>query len=264
MSGDWLEALARIRSRGEPAVIVTVAEAEGSAPREAGAKMVVTSAGLHGTIGGGMLEFQAAARARALLEAGSPSPVLEDLPLGPALGQCCGGRVTLLLEPVLPPAGTLYLFGAGHVGREIVDVLRGVPGLRLVWVDEREGEFPDAEAPAGECWLAGARPEAEAMDAPAGSLFLVMTHSHDLEFRLVETILRRGDFRWLGLIGSETKRARFARRLVAKGLDPARVACPIGIPGIKGKHPRVIAVSVAAQILGLLPGTADAAATSTA
>jgi xanthine dehydrogenase accessory factor len=252
MSGDWLEALARSRSQGMPAVLVTVASAEGSAPREAGAKMVVTADGLFGTIGGGTLEFQAAARARALLEAGASAPVLEELPLGPALGQCCGGRVVLLLEPVRPPARTLYLFGAGHVGREVADVLGGVPDLRLVWIDGREGQFPDVDAPPGERRLVSEQPESEVPDAPAGSLFLVMTHSHDLDFRLVETILRRDDFSWLGLIGSETKCARFARRLAAKGLDPARMVCPIGIPGIAGKHPRVIAVSVAAQILGLM------------
>lgn len=258
MGGDWLAALARSRSQGVPAVLVTVATAEGSTPREVGAKMVVTADGLFGTIGGGTLEVQAAARARTLLEEGASTPVLEDLPLGPALGQCCGGRVLLLLEPVRPPARVLYLFGAGHVGCEVADVLRGVPDLRLVWVDGREGQFPVTESPPGERRVVGDRPEAEVAEAPEGSLFLVMTHSHDLDFRLVETILRRGGFDWLGLIGSETKRARFARRLSAKGLDPARVTCPIGVPGIAGKHPRVIAVSVVAQILALAAASNDA------
>ncbi|WP_207476273.1 xanthine dehydrogenase accessory protein XdhC [Arenibaculum pallidiluteum] len=250
MSGDWLAALAACRGAREAAVLVTVAAVEGSAPREAGAKMLVTAARQAGTIGGGTLEFETVQRARRLLRDGARSPVLETLPLGPALGQCCGGKVTLLLEPVLPPGLTLYLFGAGHVGREVASVLGGLPGIAIQWIDPREDEFP-AAVPTGIRRIVSDVPEAEVLEAPADAAFLVMTHSHELDLRLVETVLRRGAFRWLGLIGSATKRARFEKRLAARGLDPARLSCPVGVAGIRDKHPRAIAIAVAADILRL-------------
>jgi xanthine dehydrogenase accessory factor len=256
MSGDWLAALAEARDRGEAAAIVTVLAVEGSAPREAGAKLVVTAARQAGTIGGGTLEHRAVERARRLLQDGARAPVAEEIPLGPALGQCCGGRVTLLWEVVAPPSATLCLFGAGHVGREVVSVLAGVPGVRILWVDPRADQFP-AEIPPGVVRVVSESPEAEVLDAPDGAAFLVMTHSHDLDQRLVEAVLRRGGQRWLGLIGSATKRARFERRLAAKGLDPARLVCPVGVPGIADKHPRAIAIAVAAEILQVLSPPAE-------
>jgi xanthine dehydrogenase accessory factor len=259
VAGDWLNALQACRDAGEGAVLVTIVAVAGSAPREPGAKMVVAAARQHGTIGGGMLEHQAVQRARRMLREGVCVPAVEELPLGPALGQCCGGRVTLMLEPVVPPSSTLYLFGAGHVGREVVAVLSGLPDLLIVWIDGRDGQFP-AELPDGVRRIVSELPEAEALEAPAGSAFLVMTHSHDLDFRLVETVLRRGEHRWLGLIGSATKRARFLRRLQARGLDGDSLVCPIGIEGIRGKHPRTIAIAVAAQLLRDLSGAVQPAA----
>jgi len=185
-----------------------------------------------------------------MLRDGTRAPVLESVPLGPALGQCCGGRVTLLWEPVRPPGLTLCLFGAGHVGREVVSVMAGLPDVRILWIDAREDQFPDP-VPDGAVRIVSDVPEAEVLDAPDDAAFLVMTHSHDLDLRLVETVLRRGRFRWLGLIGSATKRARFERRLAARGLEAARLTCPIGVPGVAGKHPRAIAIAVAAQLLQL-------------
>lgn len=251
MAADWLSALLACRDGGEAAVLVTVAACEGSAPRGPGTKMVVTAARQHGTIGGGTLEHRAVQGARRMLRDGARVPAFEDLPLGPALGQCCGGRVTLMFEPVVPPSSTLYLFGAGHVGREVVDVLSGLPDLRIVWVDGRDEQFP-ADLPDGVRRVVSDLPEAEALEAPAGSAFLVMTHSHDLDFRLVETVLRRGGHSWLGLIGSATKKARFLRRLEARGLDAQGLVCPIGVEGIRDKHPRAIAIAVAAQVLQAL------------
>jgi xanthine dehydrogenase accessory factor len=162
---------------------------------------------------------------------------------------------------VLPPALVLYLFGAGHVGREVASVLSGLPGLRLAWIDPRDDQFPDP-VPPGATKLVSDVPEAEVLEAPDGAAFLVMTHSHDLDLRLVETVLRRGRFRWLGLIGSDTKRVRFERRLRAKGLDPNRLVCPVGVDGIRDKHPRAIAVSVAAQILQMAEAAPVSAVTA--
>jgi xanthine dehydrogenase accessory factor len=259
---------------GEPAqapwVCVTLSRVRGSAPREQGACMLVGATQTRGSIGGGHLEYKAidtARQLRARWAAGTPAePHLESHALGPALGQCCGGHVELRYEvaasgalPVPAPLFHLQLFGAGHVGRALVRALRPLP-CRIDWIDEREQEFPlDAFAPeVGGEWpstlraLAVDAPEAEIATAPPEAFYLVMTHSHDLDFRLGETILRRADIGWFGLIGSATKRARFVRRWRERGVSDSalqRLVCPVGIPGIPGKAPEVIAASVAAQLL---------------
>ncbi|MCH2243019.1 MAG: xanthine dehydrogenase accessory protein XdhC [Aquabacterium sp.] len=278
-----------------PAVIVEVAEIRGSTPREVGARMLVcagaresdggagwgagpgarvATAGMAGTIGGGHLEHVALHEARELLQAASTRPaalpalpVERRYPLGPTLGQCCGGtvllRYTLLDQAALDawPAGParlpVLLFGAGHVGRALAAALAPLPFV-LRWIDEREDAFPDDPA-----WFA-AHPhiervcvdavEAEVAIATPGSAFVVMTHSHDLDLSIVQAILRRGDAAFCGLIGSQTKRQRFLHRLADRGLPPERLAqltCPIGLPAIPGKEPEVIAASVAAQLLHL-------------
>ncbi|MFO1272661.1 MAG: xanthine dehydrogenase accessory protein XdhC [Rubrivivax sp.] len=248
------------QAEGRPAVVVEVAAHKGSVPREAGTRMLVAADQVLGTIGGGHLEQQAIERARALLR-GEPLPAEQHLPLGPALGQCCGGAVTLRYtalsesrpaEWALPePRFFLQLYGAGHVGRAIVKLLEGLP-CRVQWIDERESEFP-AAASAPHVERVCVEPvEAEVAAAPPGAFYLVLTHSHALDQAITESILRRADFGFLGLIGSKTKRARFVHRFEARGLAPdtiARMTCPIGVPGIAGKEPEVIAVAVVAQLL---------------
>lgn len=287
-------------AEGRPAVIVEVAEIRGSTPREVGARMLVASdaatgpsgaagmAGLAGlgdfagmgaaaamtrmagTIGGGHLEHVALQEARELLRAGAPLPLERRYPLGPSLGQCCGGTVLLrytLLDPAALaawPAGPrrlpVQLFGAGHVGRALAVALAPLP-FDLRWIDERDDAFPDDPA-----WFAAHAHiervcidavEAEVSTAPAGSAFVVMTHNHDLDLRIVEAVLRRGDAAFCGLIGSRTKRQRFLHRLAERGLGEAaraRLTCPIGLPAVPGKEPEVIAASVAAQLLILRAG----------
>ncbi len=257
-AAQWLAA-------GTPAELVEVTEARGSAPRGAGTRMLVSAEALAGTIGGGHLEWKAIALARERLARGDTAVHPSHYPLGPALGQCCGGAVTLMHRPLdaaalaawpaEPCMFHLQLYGAGHVGRAIVQALAPLP-VRIDWIDEREEEFARHTAP-----IAGAadlRPlcvdavEAEVALAPPGAFYLVLTHEHDLDLRLTEAILARGDFAYLGLIGSTTKRERFFRRLAQRGFAPAlieRIACPIGVPGISGKAPEVIAVAVAAQLL---------------
>jgi xanthine dehydrogenase accessory factor len=176
---------------------------------------------------------------------------VKDYPLGPKLAQCCGGAVTVFLEPFLPTGKTLYLFGAGHVGKEVVRVLEGLP-LKVKWIDARAGEFPSAIPKNCEKVLTSA-PAAELRDADDNSYVAVMTHSHDLDYELVRAAFRNGKFAYLGLIGSLTKRAKFEERLRAEGVsqdDLKRLNCPIGIGGT-GKHPREIAISVAAELLTL-------------
>jgi xanthine dehydrogenase accessory factor len=320
----WLPAALQLIRNGQAAVLITVVRAEGSTPREAGARMLASAQAQWDTIGGGHLEWRALELARALLRdpCGANACRMERLSLGPSLGQCCGGAVTVLFERLAqndlswleqldsalrmrrsmvrrrevldaaghavagrveltpaetcrsvaqPMAGThgreesgcapdrparrtreaqscalvrldgktvlaetltpaamhVVLFGAGHVGHAIVRMLAALP-CTVSWVDERDAQ------------------------APAGSYFLVMTHCHALDQRLCREIFRRDDFAYFGLIGSRTKRRKFEHRLRERGVDPARfdeMICPIGVEGIHGKAPEVIAVSVVAQLL---------------
>ena len=243
---DWLEALSELRRRGEAAVLITLLAARGSTPREAGVKMVVTADASFGTIGGGNLEYQSVRRARTLLAAAGP--VVAEFPLGPALGQCCGGHASVVFEPVRPPAWHIALYGAGHVGRALASLL-GTLECRVTWIDAREAAFP--------CGLpANTTATAELAPAklPAGTFVLVMTHDHALDFELVRQALPRADLPFVGVIGSDTKRARFVSRLAKAGVAGeaiGRLACPIGLPGIGGKAPAEIAISVAAQLMQL-------------
>ena len=252
---------------GRAAVLVEVTEALGSAPREAGTRMLVGTTQCAGTVGGGHLELKAIAHARAMLEAGHTATQSAHYPLGPALGQCCGGAVTLgfsILDdaavrawPEPAPHFHLQLYGAGHVGRAIA---RALAPLHVVvdWIDEREDEFPPSFSGQGGPWPAHVRKlcvdavEAEVRHAPPGAFYLVLTHQHDLDMKITEAILKRGDFGFLGLIGSKTKKQRFIHRFEQRGvaLDLIeRITCPIGVPGIAGKEPEVIAVAVVAQLL---------------
>lgn len=177
-----------------------------------------------------------------------------------------GGRQAWLVTATVAPELRVALFGAGHVGRALVDTLARLP-LQLTWVDVREDAFPPA-LPDNVTAICTDTPEAEVRAMPADSVFLVLTHSHALDFELTRAILERDDFRFFGLIGSRAKRAAFERRLRERGQAAARIArmsCPIGLPGIVGKEPEVIAVAVAAQLMGLRgrrsAGQDDSAAT---
>jgi len=254
LAADWL-------ASGRPAMLVQVLEARGSVPREVGTRMLVARDDVAGTIGGGHLEWRAIAVARERLAAGQAGPHEVAYPLGPALGQCCGGAVTLLTQALdasalaawatPAPRFFLQLYGAGHVGRAIVRLLDGL-NCQVQWIDEREAEFPAAPSAPHIERVCVEPVEAEVAVAPAGACYLVLTHQHDLDERITEAILRRNDFGYLGLIGSATKRARFMRRFEQRGIDAgalARLTCPIGVPGIDGKEPEVIAVAVVAQLL---------------
>lgn len=270
LAGRWL-------ARGVPAILVEVRETRGSAPREVGARMLVSAGSCEGTIGGGHLELKAIRRARRMLADGVLDAESEHFPLGPALGQCCGGAVTLGFEPLraahldcwpaAQPRFHLQLYGAGHVGRAIVRLLADID-CEVDWIDEREDEFPQP-GDDGRPWPAHIRMvsvdavEAEVAEARPGWFYLVLTHRHDLDLRICEQILQRGDFGFFGLIGSKSKRMRFIHHFQRRGISDeaiARMTCPIGVPGIEGKEPEVIAVGVVAQLLQHVagaPGTAE-------
>ena len=241
-------------------MLVRVDSIVGSTPREPGARMIVTAERMFGTIGGGNLEYQSCRIARDQLELGTTGG-RRRFPLGAGLGQCCGGLVNLAFErlgahsdwdELLRDDETveLYLFGAGHVGRALVRVLRDLP-VRIRWIDTRDGMFPEQSDDAVET-ICTDTPEAEVDAAAAGSYFLVMTHDHALDQRLCEQVLKRDDFAYFGLIGSRAKRRNFETRMARRGIEPgrfARMTCPIGVDGIGGKQPAQIAIAVAAEIL---------------
>jgi xanthine dehydrogenase accessory factor len=264
-------------------VLVTVHSVEGSGPREVGAWMAVFQDSVVNTIGGGHLEFQAMAEARALLArlsaktigaAGSQSHEAEAVvlryALGPSLGQCCGGVVHLRYEPMsladvshlqkrLQHSGCpVALFGGGHVGRALVDVLGRLP-VSVQWFDSRDEIFPSDVPPNVQCEHSDPVQDSVA-DVRPGSAVLIMSFSHAEDLDVVAACLKRqrtaGDLPFIGLIGSRTKWATFRHRLEERGFSEqelAHVTCPIGVPGISGKAPEVIAVAVAAQLLQL-PG----------
>jgi xanthine dehydrogenase accessory factor len=255
----------RLLARGQAAVLITVTQAQGSVPREAGTRMLITAHEEFGTIGGGHLEWKAMATARQMLTNKDRSVRSEHFPLGPALGQCCGGAVTLSFEMLTKahlnawhadePRFHLQLYGAGHVGRAIAKLL-GTLNVSVDWIDERDDEFPSGLLPPHIRKVAVDAVEGEVRSAPPGAFYLVLTHQHDLDMRITEAILRRGDFGFLGLIGSRTKHQRFVHRFEERGIASeqlARITCPIGMQGISGKEPEVLAVAVVAQLLSLKP-----------
>jgi xanthine dehydrogenase accessory factor len=251
-SHEWLEVLHDLCKTETPCVLITVTETKGFTPRDSGTKMIVTEDQLFGTIGGGNLEFDAVNHARNLLQNSMSSLEFKHYALGPSLAQCCGGTVTVLLEPFIGQKEKLYLFGAGHVGKEVVKVLESLP-VQIYWIDEREEEFPEAIHKNVQK-IISQDPVSEIKTDEEGSYILIMTHSHDLDLELVKKALETKSFKYLGLIGSLTKRKKFEKRLKLNGFsekDMETLTCPIGIGEVSGKHPREIAISVVAQLLSL-------------
>jgi xanthine dehydrogenase accessory factor len=291
------------------AVLVTLAQVQGSSPREAGARMMVRPDGrFSGTIGGGALEWLALAEAQSMMSGPGASYRRLDKALGPELGQCCGGRVLVTLErfgggdlgwvgrlavaeragsfttlaesghptartiaspDLIPPgvryaqladgriverfgadATALYLFGAGHVGQHLVLALAPL-AFAVTWIDPRAGAFP-SHVPANVTCRGGNEPVRVLDDAPDGAFVAIMTHSHALDLDVAAAALKARRFPYVGLIGSDTKRARFASTLRQIGLaaeDIDRLICPIGLTEIQDKAPASIAASIAAQLL---------------
>jgi xanthine dehydrogenase accessory factor len=305
-----------------PAAMVTLAHVSGSAPRDAGTRMLVTQDAISGTVGGGNLEMQLIDQARRMLSKDKPDALQQDYPLGPLLAQCCGGHVRVLIErlgpgsrgwlgscdqleragepyileaviddhrvkravfpePLIKKAGAwisagrgrveakgpwkrltehivpvsseLIMFGAGHVGKAIAHIATTLP-FRFRWFDNRP------EAAAEDILIAIRKDMVKVVaEASPGAYFLVLTHSHELDYALIGAILKRGDARFCGLIGSATKRARFVSRLTKDGIDASSLTCPIGAGSIRSKAPAAIAVAAAAELLVLLEAPAQAA-----
>jgi xanthine dehydrogenase accessory factor len=247
---SWISALADLQQQGQACVLVTIIEELGSTPRNAGSKMLVTAERIFETIGGGHLEHKAMQIAREMLESRSQDTRLERFSLGASLGQCCGGATVLLFEPMGQPQAQIAVFGAGHVGRALVPLLASLP-CKVRWIDSREAEFP-AQIPAGVERVLNDEVVDEVDNMPAGSYFIVMTHNHQLDLELTAAILKRNDFAYYGLIGSQTKRVKFEHRLRERGFAPEvlqRMRCPMGLAEVKGKLPIEIAISIAGEVI---------------
>ena len=285
-------------------VRVVIADHKGSAPRETGTAMLVTDAGQFGTIGGGALEYEAVTDARKMLaQSGDWLRTFSKILLGPNLGQCCGGSVSLLaecfgevelehletlqgpfvrptasgepvalplpvqkhlrdarsgvsnntltllngwlIEPLETPKQPLWIYGAGHVGRALVATLEGLP-FAVTWIDSARDRFPQ-DIPAHADMLVAANPADAVAYAPSDAQHVVLTYSHSIDQEICLRVLSRA-FGGLGLIGSDTKRTRFIRRLTEAGVDTSRLECPIGNRAL-GKEPMAIAVGVTAALL---------------
>ncbi|WP_108816488.1 xanthine dehydrogenase accessory protein XdhC [Loktanella sp. Alg231-35] len=236
------------------AIRITVTKTAGSAPRDAGTQMLVWADRTEGTIGGGRLEWDAMAEARSMLQDGRPSHSAQ-IPLGPALGQCCGGSVSLQWEMTEvmehPSTRPLWIYGAGHVGRAIVTVMGPLPEFEITWVDTHADRFPQTEVTT----VVAADPARVVKHAPLDADHLILTYSHEIDLALCHAVLSH-KFVSAGLIGSATKWARFRTRLAALGHAPeqiSRIACPIGDPSL-GKHPAAIALGVATAMIATASG----------
>ncbi|TDJ72169.1 MAG: xanthine dehydrogenase accessory protein XdhC [Planctomycetota bacterium] len=252
-SQEWIERLSDLRGQGRPCAVVVVTGIRGSAPREAGARMIVAGGRLEwGTIGGGNLEQLAIDHATALLGEGRRVSESVVYPLSEKAGQCCGGEVTLFFETFHWSERRVVVFGAGHVAQAIGG-LAPYLGAKVQLIDGRsEGEIqPPLPVQREFEVLFIDAPEAEVDVIPASSLVLVMTHSHALDLEILARAMKRGVFPYLGLIGSERKWGRFKQRLSQRGFtdeELARVRCPIGAARTS-KEPRAIAISTAAELL---------------
>ena len=270
-----------------PCIWLVVAAAQGSTPRESGASMLVTAQEAFGTIGGGHLELKAIEHARAMLSSGATAATQRHYPLGPVLGQCCGGAVSVLFAPtgfanceelrlisriehdggrhvltrtldtgdtITVPlqfaAWTVWIFGAGHVGKALIDVLANVP-CQVKWVDQRDAQFPSTVSDNVEI-IQSLSPADEVRRIASGAQVLVLTHSHALDLDICLALLKRDDLAYCGLIGSDTKAAVFRQRFAQRGASAdaiARIICPIGAAHLRSKHPGVIAVNVAMDLI---------------
>lgn len=248
--------------------IVEVRSAVGSTPREVGAWMLVSPTAIFGTIGGGQLEFMAIDRAREMIAAGTPATDLLDVPLGPEIGQCCGGRtgidialVDAELRAAIPKRieweeatyPHVLLFGGGHVGHALAAALTLVP-VHVTVVETRADALDGI--PDGAVTRLSPVPEESVRDAPTGSAFVVLTHDHALDFLIVAEALKRDDAAYVGMIGSKTKRATFRSWYLKEAggseADLARLVCPIGGSTVKDKRPAVIAAMATAEISAAL------------
>ncbi len=263
---SWLESALNLKNKGIPFVVITLTQVRGHTPRGAGSKMLVSKKDTYGSIGGGNLEQSTIKKARALLAKKVQTPEQFTLKLNPKGGefgiQCCGGDVTVLLEPIMKSKTNLAIFGAGHVGWAVIHVLSPFP-IDIYLVDSREKQLEPPKNillnPTAKLHTQHAPiPETALQDLPKNSHILVMTHDHAEDLAILDVALKRQNDSFLGLIGSNVKWMHFQEQLQSQGYskqDLARITTPIGLKDVKGKNPQAIAVAVSAQLLSYLDFT---------
>ncbi len=251
-SWKWSQACNELQKQGDSFVLLTVIGASGSVPRGSGTKMVVTRDDIYDTIGGGRLEFKAIQEARALLVSNESTQILKQFPLGADLGQCCGGSVNIMFECIINQNLKLDMYGAGHIAHSLISILANLP-IKVRWIDQRAELFPD-HLPSNVVAVVDPHPVDQVADASPESAQLILTHNHQLDFELVEAILKRDDYLWLGLIGSDVKAKRFRNRLAHKNFSAQQINSihsPVGLSQVPGKLPMEVAVSIAGQLIQL-------------
>lgn len=247
---SWQTAIAACHQAAEGFVVVTLLQAKGSTPRDGGSKIVVTKTKTFDSIGGGGLEYLIISRARDLLVQGVPVQCVEHFPLAGKANQCCGGSVSALFEAFPESKRSVVVFGAGHVGKAVVQVLSECDA-RIDWVDARAEQFPEVIPGNVQCFVA-AQPETLIEDLRADVIVLILTHDHSLDYRLLSKLLDETEISSIGMIGSKTKSERFRARLRRDGIpvqEDARWRCPVGLPEVGGKLPMEVAISIAAEVL---------------
>lgn len=246
----WHLAAAKCEQSALPWAMATIISHRGSTPRDSGTKMIITTEYTYDTVGGGKLEFDIINESRQLLLEKDNQQRLINIPLSVKAKQCCGGTVTVLLESFVASKPHLYLFGAGHIARALVTIMEQLD-VRITWIDQRQSEFPskklsNVEHRVTEDYLGTVNQMQE------NALALVITHSHALDYNVIEALLDRKDCRFIGLIGSKTKALRFKKRLRSASFSTQAidsVHCPVGLLDVPGKQPMAIAISIAAQLL---------------
>ncbi|MFK3780040.1 xanthine dehydrogenase accessory protein XdhC [Agrobacterium sp. NPDC089420] len=255
--------LSTFLARPAPAILVEIEAVKGSSPREAGTFMLVSREALWQTIGGGQFEYMAIDHARAMLRTGATEDRM-DIPLGPEIGQCCGGRTLIRFRLITAEIAAalearlkgeteqqpaVFIFGAGHVGKALAEALSLLP-LTLTIVETRESELRDL--PSAAASILTPMPEALVQKIPTNGAAIIVTHDHALDFLIAKEALARDDLAYVGMIGSKTKRATFAHWLAGQGEPPSRLTrltLPIGGAGVRDKRPAIIAALVAAELL---------------
>ena len=244
---NWIEKLSELQKEEYPFALISVIKCLGSSPCKEGAKMIVREDGeFWGTVGGGRLEFMLLDFAADAIKKGTFQR--HEVTLGPELNQCCGGVVELTIE-VMNKEPVLYLFGAGHIGQELCKVLEGTK-FKVVLIDEREAWFDKLETPFSGTYISDINALLDTDKPREGMDYaLIMTHSHTLDYDLLEKLIPR-KLKFLGLIGSKSKRQRFHNQLIREGISEGmnQVKCPIGLD-IGGTSPKEIAISAAAGLM---------------
>ncbi len=249
MDNSWILEANRLQQENHDFVIVTIAQTNGSTPRNEGSKMLVTEKGQFKSIGGGKLELEATKLAREMLQTKDSASNLKTISLGASLGQCCGGQITLFLEKCSSEIIHIALFGGGHVGQALLLILEQLP-YKITLVESRK-EFSQ-ETSKKKTIILSEHPADEVENFLPKTYYLIMTHSHAQDLAICEAIIKRKDFAYLGIIGSKKKSLRFQNHLLKKGYPESlikKIFCPIGLTIRNNKQPMEIAVSIAAQLI---------------